>query len=189
MSREVELTYQELIRTIESRENLSPAQAVILERWKFAHKQMNDQFIIGMPLEDAIMKEFGVSRSTARNDISASNSYFLTEEKIDKDLWRGRLAFWQLKGIALAYKADNIRDFNSGIKNLYLIMGLDRKDTKVDPKLFQQNVYNFFSDPRRVGISAVTEHEVLAMIDKIEGITPSEREKLINDADAYPEDE
>jgi hypothetical protein len=189
MSRESELTYQELVRTIEAREEMSPKQIEILERWKYAHKTMNDDFLIGMPLEDKIMEKFGVSRSTARKDILDSNSYFLTEDKIDKDLWRGRLAFWQLKGIALAYKNDNMRDFNSGIKNLYLIMGLDRKDTKLDPKLFQQNIYNFFSDPRRVGIKAVTEPEVLELIDEIEGISPSERERLIQEADGYPENE
>jgi hypothetical protein len=188
MSREVELTYQEMVRTIDSREQLSPAQQNILDRWKFCHKTMNDQFKIGMPLEDAIMEKFGVSRSTARNDISASNSYFLTDEKIDKDMWRGRLAFWQLKGISLAYKDSNVRDFNSGIKNLYLIMGLDRKDTKLDPKLFQQNVYNFFTDPRRVGITAVTEREVMELIDTIEGITPDEKQKLIQEADGYPDE-
>lgn len=189
MSKEVERTYQELIRTIESREAISPTQQVILDRWIFAHKCMREDFIVGMPLEDKIMENFGVSRSTARNDISASNSYFLTNENIDKDLWRGRLVFWQLKGLALSYKANNMRDFNSGIKNLYLIIGLDRKDQKLDPKLLQQNVYNFFADPRRVGIKAVTESEVKDLIMQIDGISPLERKKLIEDADAYPDED
>ncbi len=188
MSREVELTYQEMIRTIDSREQLSPAQQNILDRWKFCHKTMNDKFLIGMPLEDAIIEKYNVSRSTARNDISASNSYFLTDEKVDKDMWRGRLAFWQLKGLKLAFDKDNLRDFNSGIKNLYLILGLDRKDTKLDPKLLQQNVYNFFSDPRRVGITAVTESEVMELINEIEGITPDEKQRLIKEADGYPDE-
>jgi len=190
MSKEVEHVYQELIRTVESREELSPKQQEILERWQFANETMRNDFLIGMPLEDMIMEKFGVSRNTARNDISASGSYFLTDEKIDKDLWRGRLAFWQLKGLALAFKNDNMRDFNSGIKNLYLIMGLDRKESgKPDPKLFQQNVYNFFSDPTRLGITAVTEREVRELIQNIDGISPDERQQLIQDADAYPDEQ
>jgi len=188
MSRAEEHTYQELIRTVESREDLSPKQQEILDRWKFAHQKMSNDFMIGMPLEDEIMQKFGVSRNTARNDINDSSSYFITEEKIDRDLWRGRLAFWQLKGLALAFKNNNIRDFNSGIKNLYLIMGLDRKETRIDPKLFQQNIYNFFSDPTRLGITAVKESEVIQLIESIEGLSSVERTKLIKESDAYPDE-
>lgn len=188
MSIEAERTYQELVLSFESKQ-VSPTQQIILDRWKFAHDAMRDDFLIGMPLENVMMDKFSISRTTARNDINASNSYFLTEEKVDRDLWRGRLAFWQLKGLALSFKNDNMRDFNSGIKNLYLIIGLDRKDVKVDPKLFQQNIFNFFSDPRRVGITAVTESEVRDLISQIDGISPLERQKLILDADAYPDEQ
>jgi hypothetical protein len=178
--------FRQLIKAYESDEstNLTTKDESIIERWKFAHQTRTADFKIGSELEESIMEAFGVSRHTARKDIIAANKYFLTEDKIDKPFWRYILSIWQLKGLSLAYKNDNIRDFNSGIKNLYLILGLDQPDSKtLDPKLFQQNIYNFFSDPRKVGIEPVSEKELLEMIDGFKDITPSQRKKLMQDAE------
>lgn len=177
--------FRHLIRAYEADESkeLTLKDEHILERWKFAHSTMATDFKIGSALEEAIMEKYGVSRHTARKDIMAANKYFLTEDRIDKPFWRYILSVWQLKGIALAYKADNVRDFNSGIKNLYLILGLDQPDSKVlDPKLFQKNIYNFFSDPRKLGIEPVSDKEIMELIDSFKDINQSERTKLMVDA-------
>ena len=154
----------------------------IIARWRFAQDSMTAKFKIGPGLEDAIMQQFNVSRHTAKKDIAAAKTYFLTEDRIDRPFWRYILSVWQLKGISLAYHANNTRDFNAGIKNLFLILGLDRSDNTVDPKLFQQNIYNFFSDPGKIGIEPVTESEIVELIDSFQDITPSERKKLFKDA-------
>lgn len=184
--KEQDKAFLQLIRAYESDENthLTPKDESIIERWKHAHHTRTSDFKIGSELEESIMEKFGVSRHTARKDIMAANKYFLTEDRIDKPFWRYILSVWQLKGLALAYKNDNMRDFNSGIKNLYLILGLDQPDSKIlDPKLFQKNIYNFFSDPRKVGIEPVPEKELLEMIDGFKDITPSQRKKLLQDAE------
>lgn len=178
--------FRQLIKAYESDEStdLTTKDESIIKRWKFAHQTRTADFKIGSELEESIMDEFEVSRHTARKDIIAANKYFLTEDKIDKPFWRYILSTWQLKGLALAFESNNMRDFNSGIKNLYLILGLDQPDSKIlDPKLFQQNIYNFFSDPRKVGIEPVSEKELLDMIDGFKDITPAQRKKLIQDAE------
>lgn len=180
-----EKTFRQLIRAYEADESkeLTIKDESILERWRFAHTTMTADFKIGSALEEEIMSKFGVSRHTARKDIMAANKYFLTDDKIDKPFWRYILSVWQLKGISLAYKNDNMRDFNSGIKNLYLILGLDQSDGKLtDPKLFQQNIYNFFSDPQKLGIEPVSEAEIIQLIDSFKDINQSERLKLMADA-------
>jgi hypothetical protein len=178
--------FRQLIKAYSSDESseLTPKDESIIERWRFTHQTRTAEFKIGSDLEEAIMEKFKVSRHTARKDIMAANKYFLTEDKIDKPFWRYILSIWQLKGLALAYENNNIRDFNSGIKNLYLILGLDQPDSKIlDPKLFQKNIYNFFSDPRKVGIEPVPEHELIQIIDGFKDISPSQRKKLFQDAE------
>jgi hypothetical protein len=180
-----ERAFRKLILAYESDESkeLTVKDEAILDRWRFAHNVITNDFKIGSAAEEAIMAEFGVSRHTARKDMYNARQYFLTDDKIDKPFWRYILSIWQLKGIALAYQNDNIREFNSGIKNLYLIMGLDHPDSKLhDPKLFQQNIYNFFSDPKKVGIEPVTDKEIMDLINSFKDITESERTKLFADA-------
>ncbi len=178
--------FRQLVKAYKTDENtdLTPKDESIVLRWQYAHQVRVSEFKIGSDLEESIMEKFGVSRHTARKDIVAANKYFLTEDKIDKPFWRYILSIWQLKGLALAYENNNIRDFNSGIKNLYLILGLDQPDSKIlDPKLFQKNIYNFFSDPRKVGIEPVPEHELIQIIDGFKDISPSQRKKLFQDAE------
>lgn len=178
--------FRQLIKAYASDESaqLTPKDESILDRWKFAHHCRIAEFKIGADLEESIMEKFKVSRHTARKDIMAANRYFLTEDKIDKPFWRYVLSIWQLRGIALAYENDNMRDFNAGIKNLYLILGLDQPDSKIlDPKLFQQNVYNFFTDPKKIGIEPVSEKELMSIIDGFSDISPSQRKKLLQDVE------
>lgn len=181
-------TFLELVNKFKSEkgEQLTEKDLVIVDRWKFAHSKMVDEFTHGEKLEQAIMKKYEVSRRTARYDIANAKKMFITEDMIDKSFWRGMLLQWQLKGLKMAFDKKAIKEFNAAIRNLYLITGLHKKQKALSPNFFKKNVYNFHSDHKKAGIpSDITDAEIVDFIDEIHtdiGLTEDQKHKLLKDA-------
>jgi hypothetical protein len=157
----------------------------VLKRWKYAHEQMINHFRFGKDLQEALMDKFDIGAATARLDIQNANNFFLSQDDIlsNIDFYRMLLFKWQLKGVALAYKKNEIKEFNSGIKNLYLILGLNKAKDGMDPKLFkQQIVNNFHIDARKFSHVEVNESDVIEFIENIDELSPHEKAKLKRDA-------
>lgn len=158
----------------------------IMKRWNYAHELMVDDFIIGKDLEDKIIEKFGVSRNTAKLDIKNANDYFINETEILRniDFWRMLVFKWQLKALALAYKTNAIKEFNAGIKNIYLILGLDKASDGPDPEKFKDQINNFFSiNIEDFNIKQeIDETAVLEFINQIDGLNTADKLNILKDA-------
>lgn len=177
--------YLELVNKFKSDEKVTEADIRIMERWKFAYDSQVNDFLMGKDLEQAIIDKFNVSVRTAKYDVENSKKYFITEEMIDKTYWRGLLLRWQMKGLQLSYAKDQIKEFNAGIRNLYLILGLHKTGKNIDPKLLQQNTFNFFTESKRVGVPQIEEADIIELVEEIirdENVTKPQKEKILRDA-------
>ncbi len=182
-------TFLQLVERFKSDQKLTEADLNIMERWKFVHDSQINSFLVGKDLEQALIDKFDISIRTARYDIANSKKFFITEEMIDKDYWRGLLLRWQLKGLKLSFDNNNFKEFNTGIRNLYMILGLGKGDKNVNPKMLRQNVFNFYSDPKRIGLEEITEAEIIELVDEItaeEKLTPEQKAKILRDAGVQP---
>jgi hypothetical protein len=190
--KEDDKVFLELTEKFKSDTKLTTKDMEVMERWKFAHDAQTNDFIMGKELEQNLMDRFGVSLRTARYDIANAKKFFITDQQIDKDYWRGLLLSWQIKGLKLAYEANKIKEFNAGIRNLYLILNLHKTDKLVNPKLLQQNVFNFFADPKRIGLPEICEAEIIELVEdmiKDENVTPEQKNKILKDAGIHPDRE
>ena len=177
--------FLELINSYRDDKPLTEKDIKQMERWKFAHDEQVNNFKHGRDLVEAIMSKYNVSMSTAYNDIANSNKYFITEQMIDKDYWRGLLLRWQLKGLKLAYDNNKERDFNAAIRNLYLILGLHKKDNPITPGMLKESVFNFWTDVKKLGIPEVEEADIIELIEEVtldQNITSEQKQKLYRDA-------
>lgn len=183
--KEEDKTYLELVNRFKTDSDLSPSDQQIMERWKFAHEVQKNQFKFGQELVDEIVDKFDVSQRTARYDIENAQKYFITEQDIDKTFWRGMLLQWQVKGLALSYANDKIKEFNAGIRNLYLILGLHKSGKGIDPKYLQKNIFNFYGDMKRLGLPEVKEEDIIQLVEEIiadENVSNDQKNKILKDA-------
>lgn len=164
---------------------VKPVNEKIFERWKHAHNLMVNEFKYGKELQDAIVDKFGVNPATAKLDIYNANEYFLSQDDIlmNADYYRMLLFKWQLKGVALAFRKNEVKEYNAGIKNLYLILGLNKASDGMDPKKFKTQIINHFHiDARKFNHIEFNDSEVIEFIDSIEELSPHEKVKLKRDA-------
>ena len=157
----------------------------ILLRWNYAHDQITNHFKYGKELENLICQKFNVSAVTAKLDIKNAKQNFISEDEVlmNIDYYRMLLFNWQLKGVALAYKNDQIKEFNSGIKNLYMILGLNKAVDGPDPRNFKDQIVNHFHfDSKKFDYAKIDAEEVESFIDEIVELSAHEKLKLKRDA-------
>jgi|LSQX01.2.fsa_nt_gb hypothetical protein len=174
--------FLELARKFKDDKPLSQMDLKIIDRWKAAHNLMVNEFMVGQDLEQALQDKYpDLSIRTIRYDIANARKFFITEEMIDKDFWRGMLLRWQLKGLHLCFKNDDTKEFNTGIRNLYLILGLHKRDRNISPGVMKQNIYNFFSDPQRAGLPQVEDADIIELVESFDEINSEQKQKILLD--------
>jgi hypothetical protein len=93
-----------------------------------------------------IMKEYGVSRATAYNDITDARRLYGSLAKPEKEFWREVLREWATENMMIAKEMGDMKAQAAAIANLIKITGVDKESpelpdfSKFEPHTYQLTV-------------------------------------------------
>lgn len=122
--------------------DLTPQEDAIRRRWDFAKAQFLGMNTYGATV-DALMHEFRVSISQARNDIRNMRHAFGNLDEVPKAMHRERAIEMALRTYKLAEAKEDADGMAKANKNYILAAGLDKDDSeKIDlDKLMKERIY------------------------------------------------
>jgi len=101
-----------------------------LDRWDFIVDCIRN-YDTESEVRDKLMHQHGVARSTAYRDIMEAKHFYGSTTKEEKNFWRQALVEMQTQVIRKAVAQENWQEANRGIKNMAMMLNLDKEDVEL----------------------------------------------------------